>query len=108
VRWRTTMAHHAAQEKGRSEILSDYHLRIGQVIQDTKPPEGQALVEQRLDETEVGEGTTVTLIDAKRPKEWAETGNPADCSEYLGLNPYTDGMIACTFSTLCLRRAISS
>lgn len=102
------MAHHAAQEKGRSEILSDYHLRIGQVIQDTKPPEGQALVEQRLDETEVGEGTTVTLIDAKRPKEWAETGNPADCSEYLGLNPYTDGMIACTFSTLCLRRAISS
>jgi hypothetical protein len=50
------------------------------------------LREQRLDETEVGEGTTVTLIDAKRPKEFSETSNPADCSEYLGLNPYADGM----------------
>ncbi len=31
VRWRTRMRHHEVQEKGRSEILSDYHLRVGQV-----------------------------------------------------------------------------
>jgi heme-degrading monooxygenase HmoA len=93
VRWRTKMRHHIAQERGRSEILRDYHLRVGQITQDTRVPEGYALAEQRLDETEVGEGTTVTLIDAKRPARWAQTSNPADCSEYLGLNPYAEGMI---------------
>jgi heme-degrading monooxygenase HmoA len=35
VRWRTRMRHHEVQEKGRSEILSDYHLRVGQVFHDT-------------------------------------------------------------------------
>jgi heme-degrading monooxygenase HmoA len=93
VRWRTTMRHHMVQEKGRSEILLDYHLRVGEVTQDTRIPEGHTLQEQRLDETEIGEGTTITLIDAKRPAQWAETSNAADCSEYLGLNPYADGMI---------------
>jgi hypothetical protein len=41
------MRHHQVQEKGRSEILSDYHLRVGQVIQDTRAPEGHELHEQR-------------------------------------------------------------
>lgn len=93
VRWRTTMRHHMVQEKGRSEILLDYHLRVGQITQDTRIPEGYSLQEQRLDETEVGEGTTITLIDAKRPLQWAETSNAADCSAYLGLNPDAEGMI---------------
>jgi heme-degrading monooxygenase HmoA len=94
VRWRTKMRHHMVQEKGRSEILLDYHLRVGQITQDTRIPEGCSLQEQRLDETEVGEGTTVTLIDAKRPVEWAGTSNGADCSEYLGLDPTAAGMVA--------------
>lgn len=94
VRWRTTMQHHMVQQKGRSEILLDYHLRVGQITQDTCIPEGFTLHEQRLDETQVGEGTTVTLIDAKRPSQWTETSNPADCSEYLGLNPYAGGLIS--------------
>src|ERR1700722_16294956 len=64
VRWRTTMRHHIVQEKGRSEILLDYHLRVGQITQDTELPPGYTLQEQRLDETEVGEGTTITLVDA--------------------------------------------
>src|SRR6476660_8777031 len=51
VRWRTHAGHHMAQEKGRSEILLDYHLRIGQLTQDTRPPDGHVLQEQRLDET---------------------------------------------------------
>src|SRR5438270_10409132 len=55
VRWRTRMRYHMVQEKGRSEILLDYHLRVGQVTADTRVPEGHALAEQRLDETEVGE-----------------------------------------------------
>jgi heme-degrading monooxygenase HmoA len=88
VRWRTKMRHHEIQELGRREVLMDYHLRVGQLTNDTRLPEGLELKEQRLDETEVGEGTTVVLIDAKRPAEWKETNNPADCAEWLGLEPF--------------------
>src|ERR1700759_4708512 len=63
VRWRTAMRHHIVQEKGRAEILLDYHLRVGQVTLDSHVPEGQVIREQRLDETETCEGTTVTFID---------------------------------------------
>jgi heme-degrading monooxygenase HmoA len=94
VRWRTKMRHHEVQEEGRNKILQDYHLRVGQVTQDTRLPEGHVLQEQRLDETEVGQGTTVTLIDAKRPQVWSEASNAADCAEFLGLNPYADGMVS--------------
>src|SRR6185312_2577689 len=66
VKWRTTMRHHMVQEKGRTEILLDYHLRVGQVTHDTHVPTGQVLEEQRLDETVIGEGTTVTFVDRKR------------------------------------------
>jgi heme-degrading monooxygenase HmoA len=93
VRWRTKMRHHIVQQKGRTEILLDYHLRVGQITQDTRIPDGYALSEQRLDETEVGEGTTVTLIDAARPANWTQTSDPGDCSEYLGLDPRAEGMI---------------
>ena len=41
VRWRTTMRHHAIQKKGRSEILLEYHLRVGQLTHDTRVPAGQ-------------------------------------------------------------------
>jgi heme-degrading monooxygenase HmoA len=88
VRWRTKMRHHEIQELGRREVLMDYHLRVGQLTNDTRLPEGLELKEQRLDETEVGEGTTVVLIDTKRPAEWKETNNPADCAEWLGLEPF--------------------
>ena len=87
VRWRTKMRHHEVQELGRGEVLLDYHLRVGQITLDTQLPEGMELREQRLDETEVGAGTAVVLIDAKRPSDWKETTNPADCAEWLGLRP---------------------
>jgi hypothetical protein len=47
VRWRTRARHHEVQEKGRSKIFLDYHLRIGQLTQDTRLPEGHVLREQR-------------------------------------------------------------
>src|SRR5262245_39549144 len=62
-RRRTHSRHHEVEEKGRTEIFLDYHLRVGQVTKDTKIPAGFELHEQRLDETEVGEGTTVVLIN---------------------------------------------
>ena len=93
VRWRTKTKHHEAQQKGRDQILQDYHLRVGQITQDTKVPAGMSLTEQRLDETEVGEGTTVSLITMKRPAEFKETGNPADCAQLMGLDPRADGLL---------------
>jgi heme-degrading monooxygenase HmoA len=88
VRWRTHMLHHEVEQKGRDEILADYHLRVGQITADNQVPSGYVLAEQRRDETEVGEGTTITLINAIRPAEWKQTNNAYDCAEWLGLNPW--------------------
>jgi heme-degrading monooxygenase HmoA len=94
VRWRTDMHHHEVQEKGRGGILADYHLRVGQITEDTQVPEGCQILEQRLDETDVGEAKAITLITAKRPATFQETTNPEDCAEFLGLNPYADGLVS--------------
>jgi heme-degrading monooxygenase HmoA len=94
VRWRTTMRHHLVQEKSRSDIFLDYHLRVGQITRDTRIPAGCALQEQRLDETQVGAGTTLVLIDATRPKQMSEASDPADCARALGLDPDAQGLVA--------------
>ena len=94
VRWRTKAMHHDVQEKGREEVLLDYHLRVGQVTQDTRLPEGLALHEQRLDETETGEATTVVLIDGKRPREWVEESCHEDVARWLGLKTEAPGFVS--------------
>ena len=86
IRWRTHARHHEVQQRGRSDILMDYHLRVGQLTRDTRLPAGQVLLEQRLDETEVGEGTTVTLIDAHRSPQWMDGTPPNDIALRLGLD----------------------
>jgi heme-degrading monooxygenase HmoA len=93
VRWRTTMRHHEVQAKGRAEIFSDYHLRVGQVTRDTHVPAGYALQEQRLDETEVGAGTTATLINAKGPQNEREM-EPAARAKWMGLDSAARGLLA--------------
>jgi heme-degrading monooxygenase HmoA len=93
VRWRTRRRHHDVQTKGRSEILSDYHLRVGELTRDTRLPEGYALLAQRLDETGVGEATTVTLIDASRAVEWVKEARPEDVAKWLGLAPDAGGLV---------------
>ena len=47
-----------AKAEGRAGILSDYHLRVGEVIKDTDVPDGQSMTYQRLDETEFGMSQT--------------------------------------------------
>lgn len=94
VRWRTAARHHMVQEKGRTEILLDYHLRVGQVTRDTKVPSGQVIAEQRLDETETGEGTTVTFIEAPRGAEVNDKASPSDIAASLGLDPSATGLVA--------------
>jgi heme-degrading monooxygenase HmoA len=78
VRWRTVAQHHDTQQRGREEVFEDYHLRVGEVVLDTMPPAGVPIVEQRLDETEVGAATFVTLtevqhqtgVTAAAPTDW--------------------------------------
>lgn len=94
VRWRTAQRHHMAQEKGRSEILLDYHLRVGQITHDSHVPAGQKIEEQRLDETETGAGTTITLIDAKWPETSCETADASGTSRYLGLDKAAAGLVS--------------
>ena len=94
VRWRTHAGHHTVQERGRVEVFQDYHLRIGQLTQDTHPPTGFALREQRLDETQTGNATTVTLIDANRPADWVKKAVPRQVAEWLGLTPGAKSLVA--------------
>lgn len=91
VRWRTSMRHRI-QEKGRSEILLDYHLLVGEITRDTLVPAGHTITKQRLDGTEVGEGTTITFIDAAWPDVSCETEDASGTSSYLGLNPKAAGL----------------
>jgi heme-degrading monooxygenase HmoA len=86
VRWRTRERHHEIQEKGRTQIFLDYHLRVGEITQDTRLPKGHALAEQRLDETETGAATTITLANAQRPSGLPENIAAGDLANYLGLD----------------------
>ncbi len=76
IRWRTLAAHHAVQEKGRFEVFRDYHLRVGEFTADSDMPSGQSLLQQRLDETEVGDAKCVTISEYS-----SANGRPAasDC-----------------------------
>jgi heme-degrading monooxygenase HmoA len=91
VRWRTHAQHHEVQEAGRAGILADYHLRVGQVTDDTQIPDGQQLLEQRLDETEIGEGTTAVLITARDP-DLAQSASADEVAAALGLDPDAAGL----------------
>jgi hypothetical protein len=66
VRWRTVAKHHDIQQRGRDEVFQDYHLRVGEIVSDTAPPAGISIVEQRLDETEIGRAKFVTLTEIQR------------------------------------------
>jgi heme-degrading monooxygenase HmoA len=63
VRWRTVAKHHETQQRGRDEVFRDYHLRVGEIVLDTVLPPGTSIVEQRLDETEIGAAKFVTLTE---------------------------------------------
>jgi heme-degrading monooxygenase HmoA len=96
VRWRTFAAHAGVSAKGRKDIFADYHLRVGQVTSDTDVPAGYRLEEQRLDVTEVGQGTAVTLSN---PFERFQAGGLEDSAaretaKALGLDTDATGLVA--------------
>jgi heme-degrading monooxygenase HmoA len=63
IRWRTQGEHHGVQEKGRFEIFTDYHLSVGEVIDDSDPPAGLRVEEQRFDATETGDAKVATVTE---------------------------------------------
>ena len=67
IRWRTQGEHHGVQEKGRSEVFEDYHLRVGEITADSHMPPGETLEQQRLDPTEVGVAKLVSLCEGDAP-----------------------------------------
>jgi hypothetical protein len=75
--------HHKVQEKGRFEVFENYHLRVGEITADTKIPKGHTLREQRLDETEIGQGKLATISEFS-PLGVEKPGSP-DLAFDLGL-----------------------
>jgi hypothetical protein len=93
VRWRTEGEHHTVQSKGRFEIFSDYHLRVGDVTSDTNPPKEAPVHERRFDETEVGNAKIATFTEIT-PAKGATFGSQTDLlPAHLGLD-LTNGTIA--------------
>jgi heme-degrading monooxygenase HmoA len=68
VRWRTQREHHRVQEKGRFEVFEDYHLRIGEVTDDTHSPRGLTLIQQRFDETANPTAKAVSITELSPPE----------------------------------------
>lgn len=94
VRWRTTTAHHKIQQAARERVFADYRLRIGQVVSDNQLPAGQVLREQRLDVTEAGRGTAVTLLDAKCSPAWLKQTGAEGVAKSLGVDTNAPGLVS--------------
>ncbi len=86
VRWRTQRDHYFVQSKGRFEIFADYHLRIGEIFADTDPPKNVPMVEQRLDETDVGVAKIVTFTEATPRKDMAFAASTDQFTAHLRLD----------------------
>src|SRR3981081_4069623 len=82
VRWRTVGNHHDTQQRGRDEVFQDYHLRVGEIVADTAPPAGASILEQRLDETEIGKAHSETLTEVQPPSGVSAAALP----HWLGLD----------------------
>jgi hypothetical protein len=70
-------------------VFQDYHLRVREIVADTAPPAGAAIVEQRLDETEIGRAKFMTLTEV--PPEAAMTA--AMLSDWLSLDRHRADVI---------------
>jgi heme-degrading monooxygenase HmoA len=93
VRWRTQGEHHGVQEKGRFEIFQDYHLSVGEITDDTEPPKGLRVEEQRFDTTQAGAAQVATVTELTPAKDAALDAAARDLAAELGLDARRDGLI---------------
>lgn len=96
IRWRTVETHHRGQEDGRGGVLSDYHLRVGEVTAGTGPYTDRRLGWMTYDQTKVADMKALTLVDG----DAAPTAN-ANCELFDHLT--IPGRVA----TLCQWRSIA-
>ena len=94
VRWRTAARHHDMQKRGRDQILLDYHLRVVQLTRDTRLPTGCELREQRLDESEVGNGAAVTFISEGVDPQALGSVSAQELARRLGLPHEAGGLVS--------------
>src|SRR5262249_27966094 len=80
------------QERGRSEVFQDYHLRVGDVIADTNPPREAPIKEQRFDETEVGVAKAVTFTEVT-PEDGTSFASFTALASALGFDVTLEGFI---------------
>jgi heme-degrading monooxygenase HmoA len=93
IRWRTQGEHHGVQEKGRFEIFADYHLRVGEVTDDSDPPQGLALVEEHFDATENKTAKAVSIVELT-PVQGHDTKRTAEeITAALGLASNAKGLV---------------
>jgi heme-degrading monooxygenase HmoA len=85
IRWRTQGEHHAVQAKGRSEIFDDYHLRVGEVTDDSA--QDGILPQQRFDATETGAAKIVAITEFRTEAPVQDAGTA------LGLVPGAAGLL---------------
>jgi hypothetical protein len=80
------------QERGHSEVLQDYHIRVGDVTADSDPPRQAPIHEQRFDETEAGAAKLVTLTEIT-PQPGVTPGSFAELASTLGFDATNDGVV---------------
>lgn len=88
VRWRTVGEHHDVQQRGRQEVLGDYHLRVGDVTADSDGP----VHERRFDTTETGAAKVATLTEIT-PPAGVELAAGSALAPALGLDPADPGVV---------------
>jgi heme-degrading monooxygenase HmoA len=93
IRWRTEAEHHRVQEQGRSVIFHDYHLRVGEVVSDSAPPENAAMREQRFDETEARAAKYASLTEVTLHTSAPQPTDASTLSAHLGLQADTGGCV---------------
>ncbi|HJU15940.1 MAG TPA: antibiotic biosynthesis monooxygenase [Stellaceae bacterium] len=101
IRWRTAARHHQTQEKGRSGIFADYHLRVGEITADTGLPAGEALRQERFDETETGAARLAIITEAGLPGLTDEAAIARLVAPRAGRDP---GLVAADVFRLIARR----
>jgi heme-degrading monooxygenase HmoA len=94
VRWSVEANHHKVMQAARDRVFADYRMHIGEIVADTRVPQGQPLLQQRLDETEAGIGKAITLLDATYAPEWVTQAGADAVAKSLGFDPGTSGVVA--------------
>ena len=86
LRWPVQVEHHGARDKGRSEIFEDFHLRAGEITDDTAAPADVPVQQHRFDEAKVGAASMATITELEA-REGSSLGARRELlAEHLGLD----------------------